>query len=121
MNMKVRRWLPIALCCLPGVVIATVVGISIAAGGAVFGTALGGPLGLGLIALALLVCPLSMGLMMWRTAQQHGASGQGVIVDACCTPDESAANATSTGEDRLSTLRERRVILERELAELQQS
>ncbi|MCE7981804.1 MAG: hypothetical protein DYG89_11465 [Caldilinea sp. CFX5] len=122
MTMKVRRWLPIALCCLPGIVIATVVGISIAAGGVAFGTALGGPLGLGLIALALLACPLSMGLMVWRTTQQNGASSHTATMSACCMPGEStAAAATSAGEDRLAALRERHVALERELAELQRT
>ena len=53
MNAKLRKWVPIALCCLPGV--AAVVGIGLALGGSAFGTWLGGPLDLGLIVLAMLV------------------------------------------------------------------
>ncbi len=74
MKAKLQKWLPIALCCLPGVVVAALVGLSLALGGAAVGASpLGsGPLGLRLIALvtgSAVVCPVSMGLMMWRLGQ----------------------------------------------------
>ena len=74
MDTKIRKWLPIALCCLPGVAVAAIVGVSIALGGATVSASLGGPLGIGLIVLAALSCPLSMYLLMTR---QRG-SGQKV-------------------------------------------
>ncbi|MGH2523396.1 MAG: hypothetical protein ACRDH2_12910 [Anaerolineales bacterium] len=119
MNAKLRKWMPIALCCLPGVAVAAIVGIGVAAGGAAFGTWLGGPLGLGLIALAMLACPISMGLTMRRqrgaTQQQNSAPGasQAVPMASCCLPGEE------TSADQLVALRARREVLEREVAEMQ--
>src|SRR5438094_603780 len=71
MNTKLRKWMPIALCCLPGVAIAAIIGMGIAVGGAAVGAFLGGSLGIGLIVLTTLACPLSMYLMM---TQQRGSS-----------------------------------------------
>ncbi len=113
MNAKLRKWMPIALCCLPGVAIAAIVGI----GAAVSGASLSGPLGLGLIALAMLACPLSMGLMMMRRgSNQNSTSGSSQMMADCCAPGEQAQTVES---DRLAALRARREALERELAELQ--
>ena len=111
MNTKVRRWLPIALCCLPGVAAVVVLAIGSAAGGA----ALGGSLRLVLIAFAMLACPLSMGLMMRRGMSRDGASGSHTMAD-CCVPGEQASTVES---DRLAALRAKREALERELAEMQ--
>lgn len=117
MNAKLPKWMPIALCCLPGVVVAAVVGIGIAVGGGAFGTALGGPLGLSLLALAILACPVSMSLMMLRQrgSGQTSALGSSATMMDCCLsgPGEEAPT------ERLTALRARREALERELAELQ--
>ena len=112
MNTKLQKWIPIALCCLPGVAIASVIGVGIALGGAAVGTSLGGPLGIGLVILAALACPLSMYLM---TTQQRGSSRNATPNSSqrmadCCAPGEEAPN------DRLETLRAQRESLEREVA-----
>jgi len=112
MNTKVRRWLPIALCCLPGVAAVVVLAIGSAAGGA----ALGGSLRLVLIAFAMLACPLSMGLMMRRGSHRNSASGASHTMTDCCAPGEQTSIAES---DRLAALRTRREALEHEVAELQ--
>ncbi len=52
MNTKLQKWMPIALCCLPGV--AAIIGVGIASGDSMVGASLGGPLGLSLIVLAAL-------------------------------------------------------------------
>jgi hypothetical protein len=117
MNTKLRKWIPIALCCLPGVAVAAIIGIVIALGGSVVGASLGGPLGIGLIVLAALACPLSMYLMMTRqreSSQQGTLSDSQMMVD-CCAPGEEATS------DRLESLRAQRESLERELAALQSS
>ena len=117
MNAKLRKWMPIALCCLPGVAIAVITGIGIAAGGAAVGAFLGGPMGISLIVLAALACPLGMYLMMTR---QHGSrqkstpNGSQLMAD-CCAPGEE------TSSDRLESLRAQRESLERELASMQSS
>ena len=120
MNANTKRWLPIALCCLPGVAVAAVVGLGVAAGGTAFGASFGGPLGLGLIALAVLACPVSMGLMMRRGSNQNAARGVGSssMMADCCVLGEEAATMES---DQLAALRARREALEREVAELQAS
>lgn len=114
MKTLLKRWWPIALCCLPGVAVAALVGISLAVGGAAFGSVLGGPLGLGLIVLATLACPVSMGLMMMRQRStiQKSASNSISMMAGCCLPDEAAPS------DRLAAMRAQRQALEHELAEL---
>jgi hypothetical protein len=117
MNTKLRKWLPIALCCLPGVALAAIIGIGIAVGGASVGASLGGPLGIGLIVLAALACPLSMYLMMTRqrgSSRQAAPNGSQLRAD-CCAPGEE------TSSDQLQSLRAQRESLERELAAMQSS
>jgi len=116
MNAKTKRWLPIALCCLPGVAIAVIAGLGLAVGGTAFGVSFSGPLGLGLIALAMLACPVSMALMMRRGSKQTTVSDHPHVMADCCVPEEQTATMES---DRLATLRARREALEREVAELQ--
>ena len=92
MRDSLRKWIPIALCYLPAVGVAAIVGIGIAGGGAAIGTPFGGPLGLALIALAVLACPLSMGLMIVRRrgsprASTLGAGSSEAMAD-CCAPGE---------------------------------
>ena len=117
MNTKLRKWMPIALCCLPGVAIAAILGIGIAVGGAAVGASLGGPLGIGLIVLAALACPLSMYLMMTRQRglSQNATSNRSQLMADCCAPGEE------TSSDRLESLRTQRESLERELAAMQGS
>src|SRR5712692_79329 len=117
MSARLKKWLPIGLCCLPGIAIAAFVGASVLLGGATFGVGLGGPLGVGIIALALLACPLSMGVMTWRNNRNMP---EGVTANmACCAPGEQTAStpaqpqATSSPE-RLAQLVARREVLERE-------
>ena len=117
MNAKLQKWMPIALCCLPGVAIAVIIGIGIAVGGAAVGASLGGPLGIGLIVLAALACPLSMYLMMTRqrgSNQKITSNGSQMMTD-CCVPGEEASM------DNLAALRAKRESLERELAAMQSS
>lgn len=117
MNAKLRKWMPIALCCLPGVAVAAIVGIGIAFGGAAIGTTLGGPLGLGLLVLATLACPVSMGLMMMRQrgSGQNAAPGSSAMTMDCCLPEPGEEASV----ERLTALRARREALEHKLAELQ--
>ena len=117
MNTKLQKWMPIALCCLPGVLIAAIIVIGIAVGGAAVGASLSGPLGIGLIVLATLACPLSMYLMMTRqggSSQKATLNGSQLTAD-CCVPGEEASS------DRLESLRAHRKLLERELAAMQSS
>lgn len=115
MNPKVKQWLPILLCCLPGVALVLLVEI----GGAVFGVTLNGPLGLDVLVLATLICPLSMGWMMWRAKHHNGTAGHLSMMANCCRPGETTADAQPEASvNRLAELRERREALERELAEL---
>lgn len=116
MQTKLRNWMPIALCCVPAVV-AVGVGVSLALGDATFGTALGGPLGVGLVALGMLACPVSMGLMSWRRRRSKSPTRPGSTpswaLASCCLPgDQVPAN-------RLAALRAQREALERELAEIE--
>lgn len=123
MNTNLRKWLPIALCCLPGVAVAAAVGLGLTLGGAAFGTWLGGRLGAGLLALAVLACPLGMGLTMWRqraASQKPASAGNAPALADCCAPGRlSAPPEAPASAGRLVELRARREALERELAEMQ--
>ncbi len=114
MNTKLQKWMPIALCCLPGVAIAAAIGIGIAVGGAAVGVSLGGPLGVGLIVLAALACPVSMYWMMRpHGSSQEATSNSSQMMADCCVPEEE------TSDNRLVALKAQRESLERELAEMQ--
>lgn len=119
-NAKLRRWLPMALCCLPGGVAVAIVGFGLITGKAAFGASLGGPLGLGLVVLAMLACPLGMSLMMWRGMRRKAASGGSLSMAGCCMPDGAASTPAAPSAEWLVTLRDRREALEAEIAELQQ-
>ena len=97
MPATLRKWLLIALCCLPGIAIAGLVGIGLAAGGAALGAGFGGPLGLALIGLAVLACPASMGLMMLRQRRSGeksgGAAGAPLVTMDCCLPGQTQTGA----------------------------
>jgi len=122
---RLKKWLPIGLCCLPGIAIAAIVGASVLIGGATFGVGLGGPLGVAILALALLACPLSMGFMMWR-GNRNMVAGTTHAMTPCCAPDEQTASMLDTLEEgsspkRLAQLVARREAIERELAQHVQS
>ena len=92
MNTKLQKWMPIALCCLPGVAIAAIIGVGIALGGSAVAASLGGPLGIGLVVLAALACPLSIGLMMrQRGSSQKPAQNDSQLMADCCAPGEEAS------------------------------
>ena len=112
MKSRLRQWLPMALCCLPGLAAVALIVV-------VGGPALGGPLGLGLIVLATLACPISMGLMMGRGAQHHSMADRTPLLVNCCLPG-AALEAFESGasDERLAAPRARREALEHELAEL---
>lgn len=118
MKTGLKKWLPIALCCVPAVAIAAVVGIGIVVGGAAFGASFGGTWSLGLVALALLACPLHMGWMMWRVQRQNGASGRSASAANCCPPAGQRAMSKLNTDKRLQVLRRRREALEQEVAVL---
>lgn len=102
---------------MPGVAIAVIIGVGIALGGSAVGTSLGGPLGIGLVVMAVLACPLSMYLMMTRgrgSHQQTAPNGSQLAAD-CCAPGEE------TSSNRLESLKAQRESLERELAAMQGS
>ena len=119
MSARLKKWLPIGLCCVPGIAIAAFVGLSILLGGASVGAGLGGPLRLGVLALALLACSLGMGLMTWLN--KRNASGGMTNHMACCAPGEQMASPSiqvevSSSAERLAQLVARREALEHELA-----
>lgn len=113
--MNVKRWLSVGLCCLPGMALVAVLGIGAIAGGATFDSTLQGPIGLGLIGLAVLACPLSMGLMMLRNRDMAHSGEPANIADCCLPGDQALRNET----DRVAELRTRREALEQQVAELQ--
>src|SRR5258708_29190817 len=97
MSASLRKWLPIALCCLPGIAIAGLVGIGLAGGGTALGVGFGGPLGLAVIGVAVLACPVSMGRMMLRQRgsgeKSARAAGTSLAMADCCLPAQPQANA----------------------------
>ena len=119
MSARFKQWLPIGLCCVPGLAIAAFVGVSILLGGASIGAGLGGPLRLGLLALALLACPLGMGVTTWLNKRN---APEGLTNNmACCAPGEQMASTSNqvqalSSAVRLAQLVARRETLERELA-----
>ena len=102
---QLKQWLPIALCCLPGVAVAAIVGV-----GAIFGgTWLNGPIGTGLIAAGMLACPISHAVMM-RRMSHNTQPGAATTAADCCAPAAS---------NNLTSLRAQREALEKEVAELE--
>lgn len=110
-NSTVRSWLPIALCCLPGVIVAlAIIGPS-------FGLSLDGPFS-GLVALSLFACPLTMFLLISRRLRDDGIPNESAKVVGCCvSPDYFL----TWERNRLSTLQAQQASLDDESAELQAS
>ncbi len=121
MKTRVRSWLPMLLCLLPVIAVGALVGLSFLTGVAAFQAAVCGPVGLALVALAILACPVGMGLMLWhRHASTPGSSSGSAPTMACCLPgEEIPPSALSSDNDQLAALRARREALEHELADLQ--
>jgi hypothetical protein len=105
MNDRVKKWMPVALCCVPGVAVAAIVGVGAILGGAW----LNGPIGTGLIAIGVLACPISHAVMMRRMGH-NAESGAATTTTDCCAPAAS---------NNLTSLRMRREALEKEVAELE--
>lgn len=110
--MKKFPWLHLAMCCAPGIVAAMLVG-AIAFGGAAFGLSLNSPLGIGLLGVAMLACPVSMILMMRGMTR----SPESTMTMACCAAQEDAESSTHS----LPALRAQRAQLERDIAALQRA
>lgn len=116
METGLRGWLPVALCCVPLLAIAAIVGIGIVIGGASFEASLGGPVGLGLIVVALLACPVTMSWMMWRAQMRRVASGRSGVLADCCLPEQPVSPDEPGPAERLQALRARREAVEAEIA-----
>ena len=105
--MKLKHWLPIALCCLPGVIIGVLLGV----GASFFGNARIDNVNPNSIFLLVMgfACPIGMALMMWlmnrsmSDPSEHSSSDKHKYVSA---------------NQRLASLQEQRRILESEITEL---
>ena len=114
-----RRWIPIALCCLPGLVAAGLVALGLAAGGTAWGNILGSPLGSALGAVFAMTYLGWIGWMSWRMMRRPSPSRPTRAAAECCEgvgpvpSDESIANG-----ERLALLIAQREHLEARLAQL---
>ncbi len=93
---QVNQWLPVALCCVPGVTVAAIVGVGAILGGAW----VSGPIGTGLIALGVLM----------RRMSHNAQPGDATLGADCCAPAAS---------NNLASLQAQREALEKEVAELE--
>jgi type VI protein secretion system component VasK len=118
MKIRLKTWLSMALCCVPALVIATLVGIDITVAGFTVGATLGGSWSLGLIALFLLICPLYMSWMVWRLQRHQDGSGQSTRMARCCPPAAQIPAVEADTFARMQMLRRRREALEKEVAGL---
>jgi len=115
MRSRIRRWIPLALCCAPGVVGATIVAFGIAAGEASFGA----PVSLGLIAAALIASLAAIARVSGRRLDPTQSKDKGRPVSDCCLPAEAMAPEFTSAAERLAELQELRRRLEREVDSLQ--
>lgn len=102
---QVNPWMPLALCCVPGVAVAAIVGVGAILGGAW----VSGPIGTGLITLGVLACPVSHAVLM-RRMSLNAQPGDATRMADCCAPAAS---------NNLESLRAQREALEKEVAELE--
>ena len=123
MMRRLRAWVGMVLCCLPGMAIALILGAGMAMGRAAFGFLDGGPTGKGgypmepttlLLLAAALACPIGMGLTMWMMNRNMGAQ------HSQSTPSQAEA-ATLPDAERLGRLREQRQRLEEEISETEKT
>src|SRR5712691_5154127 len=91
----VKRWLPLAVCCLPGIAAVAVITL-----GAIAGISLDGPLS-GLLVLAILACPLTTFLMLARRQYSGDQSSASPRAAGCCV----APSDFMVIQERLAVLR----------------
>jgi len=105
--MKIKGWLSIALCCLPGAIVGFLLGVGVN----FFGNARLDSVNANSITLLVmgLACPIGMGLMMWL--MNKNMSGQSGHLSSDKQEHISAAG-------RLVALQQQRRMLEAEIAEL---
>lgn len=114
-----RRWIPIALCCLPGLVAAGLVALGLAAGGTASGNILGSPLGSALGAVFAVTYLGWIGWMSWRMIRRPSPSRPMRAPAECCDDIEPAVfDATIANAERLTLLTAQREQLEARLAQL---
>lgn len=121
MNIRLREWRSIIVCCVPAITVAALVGIGVAGSSAVLGTFFSKPLGLSLIVAMLLVCPLQMGWMMWRMQKRSGSGTSSSMAAACCPPATQTPTVQGHTAKHLQALQAQREALEQEVAVLQQT
>lgn len=83
-----RRWLPVAICCVPGVLIAAVLTVGLLTGGLVLRADSGSPLTLAVLAGAVLAAPVTVMLTMGRRGRRSEGVSQRTISQSCCEPTE---------------------------------
>jgi cell division protein FtsB len=107
--MKMKRWLPIALCCVPGVVIGALLGVGVI----FFGNVRRFDMDLNAVFLLIMgfACPIGMGVMMWLMNKNMSQQQEHL------SPDKQKGISAA---DHLSALHQQRQILETEIAELNQ-
>jgi hypothetical protein len=106
--MKMKRWLPAALCCVPGVVVA-LVGL-----GVIFlGNVRRFDMDLNAVFLLIMgfACPIGMGVMMWLMNKNMSHQPEHLSSDK---------QKRISAADHLSALHQQRQLLETEIAELNQ-
>ena len=104
----VKRRLPLALCCIPVVV----VGVLAAVGAGLFSKGRVSTMDVNTIFLLVmgLACPIGMGLMMWLMNRQMNQNAGGPRLEGEPSPRD---------EDRLAQLRLRRQLLDEEIKQLE--
>lgn len=105
--MKIKGWLPIALCCVPGLIVGVLLGV----GANFFGNVRidnvnTNPIFLMMMGLA---CPIGMGLMMWLMNKNMSGKSEHLRSD-------KQEHISAVG--RLAALQQQRRMLEAEIAEL---
>ena len=100
-----RRWIPIAFCCIPRIVVVIAVGFALFANLRI-SVAGANPIFL----LLILACPVGMGLMMWLMAKDMNKQPR---------VSKSEGQAETELDDKLVTLYVQRELLEAEIAVLE--
>lgn len=116
--MNRRSWLPVALCCVPGVAGVAIVLGSLILGGAAWTQVRSAPWVAGVLVLGVLVCPLAMASMIQirRRTSEVGREDRAMI--DCCPPgDLPNVDRGQNLEARLSEVRAEGRALELEIAE----
>lgn len=116
--MSRRSWLPVALCCVPGVAgVAIVVG-GLILGGAAWTQVRSAPWLAGVIILGVLACPLAMGWMVLNRRRTSEVGREDRAMIDCCPPGEQPnVDRGQNLEARFSELRAEGRALELEIAE----